>query len=491
MSNYSQLLKKLLHFSETKFIVLANTLGYDISYISKWCSGSKTPSSKSINTIHKKMSALFAQEINLRQKGKIFLAKFNLEFPKEIENTQDIDFLKETIFSLLNKTYYSENPTSDFSEREEINFIFGKDDTLYFLEEKLKPIFLQTSSSEINFYFTLDFTITNVHPILSLLSKLKREEINIRVNMGTNLKLLEENSIKKLSQLFHLLNCYSNLNIELYDISDFNNMNFILVKNHIALQYSIDTSGKLVALTSVQEKMNLDKITYFVLNYFKEKNCLLRLASTKKMRKEGYRTAFYTSDYYNFFLVQGFEFLLPPAIINNIAEYAKKNYSEQDLINILRVKIIWEEFFENASINFFLLRSSIFQYLEKGELTYMNIPYQMSIEERKSHFDYAIKLLEKNPKIHFYIIDDEFISQNNLTYNIGIFGNYKKMFFKNYYSLEKKKEPYFTIVNNKKIINQVNFLFETMKNSEYCTEYTIDKLKTERHESMFLRLTEL
>lgn len=491
MSSYSQLLKKLLYFSEIKFIILANTLGYDISYISKWCTGTKIPSSKSINTIHKKMSALFAKEISSKQKGRLFLVKFNLEFPKEIESIQDIDFLNNTILSLLNRTYYSENPISDFSQKEGINFIFGKDEIIYFLEEKLKNIFLQASSSKIEFYFALDFTAINVHPILFLLSNLKREEMDIQVNIGINLKLLDENSVKKMSQLLNLLNRYINLDIELYDNSGFENINFLLVKNHLALQYSTDVNGKFVGFTSIQEKTVLDRITYFMLNHFKEKNYLLRLASTKKMRKEGYRTAFYTSDYYNFFLVQGFEFLLPPSVINNIAEYAKKNYSEQDLMNILRVKIIWEEIFENASINFFLLKSTIFRYLEKGQLTYMNIPYQMSIEERKLHFDYALKLLEKNPKIHFYVIDDEFITQNNMTYNIGIFANYKKMFFKNYYNLEKKKEPYFTIVNNKKLISNINNLFETMKESEYCVEYTIDKLKAERHENMFLRLTEL
>lgn len=491
MSNYSQLLKKLLYFSEIKFIILANTLGYDISYISKWCTGTKIPSSKNINTIHKKMSILFANEISSKQKGKLFLAKFNLEFPKDMETVQDVDFLNNTIFSLLNKTYYSENQILDCSSKEEVNFVFGEDEILYFLEEKLKNIFLQASSSKIEFYFAVDFTTVNLHPILSLLSNLKREEMDIRVNIGVNLKSLEEDSIKKMSKFFNLLNYYINLNIELYDSSEFENINFLLIKNYLVLQYSTDMKGKFIAFTSIQEKTFLDKITYFILNHFKEKNHLLRLASTKKMTKEGYRTAFYTSEYYNFFLVKGFEFLLPPSIMNNIAEYAKKNYSEQDLINILRVKIICEEFFENTSINFFVLRSSLFRYLEKGQLTYMNIPYQMSIEERKLHFDYILKLLEKNANIHFYIVDDEFIAQNNLIYNIGVFGNYKKMFFKNYYNLENKKEPYFTIVNNKELIGHINNLFENIRKSEYCSEYTIEKLRAERHENMFLRLTEL
>lgn len=494
MSNYSQLLKQLLQFSDTKSIILSNTLGYDISYISKWCSGVKIPSVKSIPTIHKQMSTLFAKEISIKQKESIFLVEFHLEFPKEKESIHDLDFLENAIFSLLNKTYHLDNPNTDIPQEEEISFVFGKNDIVYFVEEKLKSIFLQTSSSRLDFFLTVDFTTVNLHPILSLLSKLKRPEMNIYVSLGIDLEQLQEQGNNKINKLFYLLNRYVNLNIELYNNSRFKNLNILLLKNHIAFQYSLSQEGEFLGFTSIQEKTNFDKVNDFVLGHFKEEDKLFHLANTRKLQKEGYRTTFYTDESFHFFLVHGFEFLLPPSIIDNIAVHAKKNkYSEQDLISILKVKIAWEEIFENSSINFFILKNSMFRYLEKGKLMYMNIDYQTSIEERELHYDYAIKLLEKNPDIHFYIVDEEFVSNNNLNYNIGVFGNDRKMFFKNYYNLERKKEPYFTVVNNKKLLNQIYTLLDQIKDSEHCKEYGVEELKTlwEKYKNMFSRLTEL
>ena len=121
MSNYAQLLKHMLNFLDIKFIVLANTLGYDISYISKWCNGTKIPSLKSVSTIHKQMSTLFANEVVTNKKASLFFVEFNLDYSEEKDNIQEIKFLEETILTLLNKTYYLENPVLEIGEKNEID----------------------------------------------------------------------------------------------------------------------------------------------------------------------------------------------------------------------------------------------------------------------------------------------------------------------------------------------------------------------------------
>ena len=37
MSNYGELLKRLIKFTDMKMSAAADIAGYDISYISKWC----------------------------------------------------------------------------------------------------------------------------------------------------------------------------------------------------------------------------------------------------------------------------------------------------------------------------------------------------------------------------------------------------------------------------------------------------------------------
>lgn len=493
MSDYAQLLKQILNFLDIKFIILANTLGYDISYISKWCNGTKFPSPKSIPTIHRQMSLLFAKELISKKRQVLFFNEFHLDFSEEKDNIHEVKFLENTIFSLLNKTYYLEKPTLELEEKKEIDFVFGKKESIYFLEEKLKKIFQKTSTSKFEFFFTVDLIEIDITPILSLLSNLKKKEFCIYIHLGVNLTKLENSGNVKLKKIFYLMNQFANLNIELYDNHNFKFSNILLLKNEIAFQYSLNKANEFQAFTSIEKKEILKDIFSVVSDSFKEKDKIWQLANTRKLQKEGYRTIFYSGDFFNFFLVQGFEFLLPSFVIDNIAEYTKKeSYSEEDLISILKIKIAWEEIFENSSINFFILRSSLFEYLENGKLTYMNIPYQMSVSERKAHYEYALKLLNKNPNIHLYILEDDLFNNSSLC-NIGIFGNSKKMFFKNYYNLNKKTEPYFIIVNNYKMLSQINLLLENIKKSNYCKEYSPQELKIlwDKYSKMFFRLTEI
>src|SRR5699024_5118009 len=63
VKTYSELLKSLIDFTDTKLMVLANALGYDTSYISKWCSGNKLPTAKSIHEINEILGEIFAETI--------------------------------------------------------------------------------------------------------------------------------------------------------------------------------------------------------------------------------------------------------------------------------------------------------------------------------------------------------------------------------------------------------------------------------------------
>ena len=45
MSAYGTLLKTLINFSGSKLSTVAEEVGYDVSYISKWCNKAKLPAS--------------------------------------------------------------------------------------------------------------------------------------------------------------------------------------------------------------------------------------------------------------------------------------------------------------------------------------------------------------------------------------------------------------------------------------------------------------
>lgn len=48
VETYPIALKKFMKFTKTKSVTLAERIGYDVSYISKWINGAKLPSSRAI-----------------------------------------------------------------------------------------------------------------------------------------------------------------------------------------------------------------------------------------------------------------------------------------------------------------------------------------------------------------------------------------------------------------------------------------------------------
>ena len=84
---YASTLKRLITFTQAKFISLADVVGYDVSYVNKWSNGTKLPSSRYVERINEEMGQYFAELITKQKKE----AKFFKTFPIS-ENTDDLGF---------------------------------------------------------------------------------------------------------------------------------------------------------------------------------------------------------------------------------------------------------------------------------------------------------------------------------------------------------------------------------------------------------------
>ena len=95
MNAYGTLLKKLIRFTNIKLTNLAEIVGYDTSYISKWCNKGKLPAAKAAPNVNKCLADVFAREIIIQEEATLFAAEFNASGP------YDESSLSSTIFQLL------------------------------------------------------------------------------------------------------------------------------------------------------------------------------------------------------------------------------------------------------------------------------------------------------------------------------------------------------------------------------------------------------
>ena len=87
MNAYGTVLKQLIQLTGSKLSTISDVIGYDVSYISKWCNKSMLPAAKMAPEINRSMASLFAQEILSQENIK--------DFEKTLGNI-DIDGLKIT-----------------------------------------------------------------------------------------------------------------------------------------------------------------------------------------------------------------------------------------------------------------------------------------------------------------------------------------------------------------------------------------------------------
>ena len=484
-NSYGKILRKLLTFSDVKFLVLANYLGYDVSYISKWCNGKKLPTEKSIEGINNNISVYLASEIFEQKKVSDFLRKFNVDKDeKEITNT----ILENIINEILEKNY------KDCFKKEK------SESKIFLNREAIKKDFinrlaniLSDKDDKVEICICLDIISKDCEFIFSKILQYKAPNTKININVGIDLARIEKKDFTYLQKIYLVMNKFSELNINLYDMKDIGHLNFIIIENKIGFLFSLDNSNRIRVMLEIKDVDELQRIFTIFKNSQTKNSLVLSFMDTETILKNLYRTKFYLGNNFNFFLSMGFEFFLPPSVLKNILEFAKENgYKDEDIYLVKKLIIAWDEAFEKASANFFVLKSSLMNYLQERKICVGNIEYIMSIEEIEEHYNYLKGIMQENKNIKFYLFDDE-SETRNIEFKISIFCNESHGYFKNVDELKNMEKAGIFVITNDTFLDGMNGMFRSLLDYKECKEYSFEAIDESwnKYKNIMLRLLEL
>lgn len=493
--NYASTLKELLCFSDTKFVVLSKAVGYDISYISKWCKNIKIPTNKNIGIINERASEIFSEEIIKQNKIQEFYKAFQISQQIDLEDSSDKDKLKSSIYDLLEAAY--KKSEKDLSEKVEekqegSKIIVGKNDAAAFIRQLISTT-LENSTTDIELICTMDICKTAANMNIDLIQEFKFKDIKVNAKVGFNMNEFEENPNFYLGKIYSILNKRWNVEFDFYDNKDMDKLNIIAIKDKFAITCSLDCDGLIEVATIITDEKIVNTIYDKAISKFRIGDILIRSTDVSSLEKGGYRTEFYSNDEFQFLSTRGFEFLLPSEVISDIVETAyAQGFGEDTAFLIRKLQITWEEMFEKRKINFIILKSALMKYIEEGEIFYTNIIYNLSVEQRKNHALKIVECMKKNSNIKIIILDDELLNYDSDFFRISAYANNKKVFLKK--NLKNKLEdlPLFYTIINEKLVKYINQYLISIKDKDFCTEYDAEAVEhiLEKYGAMYLRMIE-
>ena len=461
MWQYRQAFKTLVDLTNTKLSTIAFTLGYDISYISKWNSGRKLPSSKNIYTINRKLSSLFAKVIVEEDKIDDFFLAFNLN-NKKILTKESKKALEVLIYKLLNEAYMNSNQDLPMDKVSNTNLIFKNSS----IDKELKEILEKTlgKKKKVDIWATFDIN-SHFAQILLQVGKNLDKDVEFNLHLLCKKEDLEDFDILK------NITDNSRINMELYEDPGLD-YNFILVRD--TAYFILREEAAFSFLTYGEELDTLFEITSFIMGLFKGLNKIIVFSQPEELAKSSYRKYFYSDSDFLFLSNYGFEFLLPNQIIDRIIQKIddEKDFKKAEAENI---KLLWEELFADAEINFLTTRTGLLKYFETGEIYYCSIRAKLSIEEIEAHLNNIISVMKKNKNINFYIIKDNRTLQAMGLDKFNFFINENNMFFKKIDDDGRLTST--SLVTDSKIHHKIHDRLEEIMESSYSQKYEVDDLE--------------
>ena len=292
---YASTLKRLITFTQAKFISLADVVGYDVSYVNKWSNGTKLPSSRYVERINEEMGQYFAELIAKQKKE----AKFFKAFPIS-ENTEDLGFeIGQYLCAAYRTTLNQSRSPKGKENRPSIQVITGHHDTSAFLSDLLQKS-IQSLESDGELLVLGEFCTLYKTGFWKYFDGLKLQH-KLTIRVGLDLDKIEEN-FDDLLTVYRILDSFLDIDFVFYDIQDTSNANLIILKDSFVVQYALDTQPRFKMCTYIfDESLIGDIYEKFSFNGA-EKKPLMSTVSSLGMDELGYRTAFYATTKFFFLL---------------------------------------------------------------------------------------------------------------------------------------------------------------------------------------------
>ncbi|WP_101912768.1 hypothetical protein [Megasphaera vaginalis (ex Bordigoni et al. 2020)] len=469
--SYAATLKRLITFTQTKFISLADIVGYDISYVSKWSNGTKLPSSKYVERINEEMGHYFADIIISKKKEEAFYKSFPIT-----PNPENLGFeIGQYLCAAYRATVRQKSTPKNKETKSAVRVITGFHDTATFITDALQKG-IQSLEGDGELLIFGEFCNLFDAGFWKNFNNINLGMSNLAVHVGLDLERLEKNPAY-ITHIYTILNRFLDIDFSFYDAKDIQNTNLIILKDIFVIQYAMTTPARFNMCTYIyDEAMVRDIYEKFSFNA-NEKKRLLFPVNSLGMDELGFRSSFYATNRFFWFLTNGFDFLLPHAVFENIMQ----SVPPEQAFSVTRLCVMWEEILGKSEMDFIVPATSLIRYLESGYIYLTDIEYNLTVDERKQHFKTVTDTMNKNSAITMGTLLSSPETSSYCGGNLSFYSNYSTGFLKkNRQYIRNKAKAFYMIVDERFHAILLNS-FQSLKALPQYQQYSADEL-TEKYE---------
>lgn len=419
-TTYGQILEELLQISSQKNYNLADELGYDVSYISKWIKGKRVPSSKSIRGINKSIARFILNSLGDIEKDEI-INKFNLD---EGISREELEYsLEKKLYDAYELSLNKKNESGSNSvQYNNAGGLKAENNGVVMLNvaerrKHFKEVLIEGTKNN----KTLDvITMANIFSLSQrdklYIAGIKKIGINNLYSINNRVRII--NDFRDVSDRDLVYNSIFFINmmskaiaskIEMYSF-DFTPYNAITVVKDVLLYNSIFTNPEncLMSTTSTDKKV-VNEI-YENLNDIAESQAIetFEKRSPLDMIRYDLYLDFLGNERLKIMLNQLNEMFLPTELFLELGSYVFGT-DKYTLEKLKRIDFFLKNIINKLGVDVILYDEVLDDYLSNGEILFFNNKIKLTLEQRKQHIEYIRDVFDNNESMNIKVIDEDFI----------------------------------------------------------------------------------
>lgn len=473
---FGEIIEKLIFFSGEKNYTLAYELGYDVSYISKWISGTMLPTHKNIKIISSKIANFILENTDKSSKNEI-IDYFNMHINMEKDDSNEL--LKVCIEDELNKSYLASRPKSN---KKTVDKVGNDTDTtannsVVTINPRYKK---QEMDDDIMSYLKED----RKHEIIVLvdLFSLEREEklhmIGIRHGLlveedikNTKLRFLvnfdekPEDIIFSSLLLINMVTNYSGIDFKIYSCNQSKYSVVVVAKDHSFRSIVYTTNKKCLFINTSNDKSIVEDTYNSLIDMKRSRSeiAFLEINHSELILNQIYMQ-YIIGRKLRWLIGNVNELLMPTDLFMELSEKVF-GHDEKIMKELRHINAILQNIIENTNIQIIIYRNAIKNYILNGKLSFFNHTIELSLDQKREHLKYMKKLFEENKNIEVKLITDDLVADFKNMKNPSLFLSGGMNFIK-INSEEVGKDNKYILIKDLKLKTLYNDFFEELWNIE-------------------------